>query len=38
MNPENAIDFMPPNKILTLGSPEEVVVVVGPYNPRTSCR
>ena len=30
VSPENAMDFRPPNKILTLGSPEEVVVAVGP--------
>ena len=27
---ENAMDFRPPNKILTLGSPEEVLVAVRP--------
>ena len=27
VSPENAMDFRPPNKILTLGSPEEVVAV-----------
>ena len=31
VSPKNAMDFRPPNKILTLGSPEEVVVA-GPTN------
>ena len=31
VSPENGMDFRPPNKILTLGSPEEVVVA-GPTN------
>ena len=30
VSPENAMDFRPPNKILTLRSPEEVVVAVRP--------
>ena len=29
---ENAMDFRPPNKILALGSPEEVVVAVRPWK------